>query len=50
MNIQTVTDILTEANRPKIVVAGDFCLDKYIYVDAERDEPSVETGLTAYQV
>lgn len=50
MNIQTMTDILTEANRPKIVVAGDFCLDKYIYVDAERDEPSVETGLTAYQV
>lgn len=35
---------------PKIVVVGDFCLDKYLYIDAALDEPSVETGLTAYQV
>lgn len=33
-----------------VTVFGDFCLDKYLYIDSKRDEPSVETGLTAYQV
>jgi bifunctional ADP-heptose synthase (sugar kinase/adenylyltransferase) len=33
-----------------ITVFGDFCLDKYLYIDPDKDEPSVETGLTAYQI
>ncbi|MDO4586129.1 MAG: PfkB family carbohydrate kinase [Planctomycetia bacterium] len=39
-----------QQTRPRIVVFGDYCLDKYLYIDADLDEPSVETGLTAYQV
>jgi len=34
----------------RIAVVGDFFLDRYWEIDAARDEPSVETGLTAYQV
>jgi len=33
-----------------VVVFGDYCLDAYLHIDATRDEPSLETGLTAYQV
>jgi sugar/nucleoside kinase (ribokinase family) len=29
---------------------GDFFLDKWLEIDRSYDEPSVETGLTAYQV
>lgn len=43
-------EILQKGKRTKIVVIGDYCLDKYLFIDASLDEPSVETGLTAYQV
>lgn len=33
-----------------ITVAGDYCLDKYLYINPTQDEISVETHLTAYQV
>ena len=33
-----------------ILVLGDFFLDRYLAIDADLDEPSLETGLTAYQV
>jgi rfaE bifunctional protein kinase chain/domain len=46
-NILNVSD-RTESRT--ITVFGDYCLDKYLYIDPSRDEPSVETGLTAYQV
>ena len=29
---------------------GDLFLDRYLDIDPALDEPSVETGLTAYQV
>ena len=35
---------------PPVVVYGDYCLDAYLQIDATLDEPSLETGLTAYQV
>ena len=41
---------LTAGDAPVVAVFGDFCLDRYVYIDAERDEPSVETGLTAWQI
>ena len=50
MNTERIIDVLTSSCRPTITVAGDYCLDKYLYIDAKLDEPSVETGLTAYQV
>ncbi|MDR2050085.1 MAG: PfkB family carbohydrate kinase [Treponema sp.] len=34
----------------RIAVAGDLFLDKWLEIDRNLDEPSVETGLTAYQV
>lgn len=37
-------------DRARILVLGDYCLDKYLYIDPALDELSVETGLTAYQV
>jgi len=46
-NILTVLD---KAAERKITVFGDYCLDKYLYIDSSRNEPSLETGLTAYQV
>ncbi|MEI6326235.1 MAG: carbohydrate kinase, partial [Gemmataceae bacterium] len=34
----------------RIGVFGDLFLDRYLAIDAGLDEPSIETGLTAYQV
>jgi len=33
-----------------VLVVGDFFLDKYLDIDARLSEPSLETGLEAYQV
>ncbi len=33
-----------------VAVAGDFFLDRYLIIDPELTEPSIETGLDAYQV
>lgn len=41
---------LERTHQIRILVFGDYTLDKYLYIDPARDEPSVETGLTAYQV
>ena len=32
-----------------IAVLGDYYLDEYLWIDAELNEPSLETGLVAYQ-
>ncbi len=45
-----IREKLLQKPTPAIAVVGDFCLDKYLFIDAKDDEPSVETGLTAYQV
>ena len=50
MNAKVINKILRNGKQPVITVFGDFCLDKYLYIDAARDELSVETGLTAFQV
>jgi rfaE bifunctional protein kinase chain/domain len=36
--------------RLTIALVGDLFLDRYLEIDAAADEPSIETGLTAYQV
>ncbi len=33
-----------------VLVVGDFFLDKYLVIDPDLDEPSLETGLDAHQV
>lgn len=45
-----ICSILNGGKDIKIAVSGDFCLDKYLYIDGRRDEISLETGKTAYQV
>jgi len=50
MERESLIGKLTGGAAPVITVFGDVCLDKYLYIDAAKDEPSLETGLTAYQV
>ncbi len=33
-----------------VLVVGDFFLDKYLVIDPDLDEPSLETGLHAHQI
>lgn len=42
--------ILDKAKKLKIMVVGDYFLDHYLFIDPVKDELSVETGKTAYQV
>ncbi len=34
----------------RLVVAGDFCLDRYLEIDPARQETSIETGLPVHNV
>jgi bifunctional ADP-heptose synthase (sugar kinase/adenylyltransferase) len=34
----------------RIAVVGDFFLDRYLHIDPAKDETSIETGLTVYNV
>jgi len=42
--------VLATVPHRRIGLVGDLFLDRYLDIDPTRDEPSVETGLTAYQV
>ena len=42
--------ILNALPRLRIAVVGDLFLDRYLDLDATLTEPSIETGLDAYQV
>ena len=46
----TIEQILATLPAARIGLIGDLFLDRYLDIDAGLDEPSVETGLTAYQV
>jgi bifunctional ADP-heptose synthase (sugar kinase/adenylyltransferase) len=50
LNSETIDRILQAAPRCVIGVLGDMFLDRYLEIDRALDEPSVETGRTAYQV
>lgn len=50
IDIGKIGAALARTGEARIAVFGDFCLDKYLYIDPARDEVSVETGLTAYMV
>ena len=45
-----VEAILAELPSLRIGVLGDLFLDRYFDLDATLTEPSIETGLDAYQV
>src|SRR3982750_2747840 len=44
-----IEHILTTIPGKTVGVLGDLFLDRYLDIDAARNEPSVKTGLTAYQ-
>jgi rfaE bifunctional protein kinase chain/domain len=43
-------NITSEYSSLSIAVLGDFCLDRYLEIDTEREEVSIETGLPVYNV
>lgn len=50
MNKSRLTEILTKFPETRIAVVGDYFLDKWLLINRDLDELSIETGLTAYQV
>jgi rfaE bifunctional protein kinase chain/domain len=50
MDNQRLLELLSGLNRTRILVVGDFFLDKYLDIDERLGEPSLETGLIAHQV
>ena len=50
MDIEKIRQALNRTADVKVAVFGDYCLDKYLYMDPARDELSVETGLMAWQI
>lgn len=50
LTTEHVEQVLTRAPGLKIGVLGDLFLDRYFDLDAALSEPSIETGLDAYQV
>src|SRR5882724_4468926 len=47
---ETLERILHGIPELSMVVLGDLFLDRYLDIDAALTEPSIETGLDAYQV
>jgi rfaE bifunctional protein kinase chain/domain len=45
-----LAELLGRFPAASVLVVGDFFLDKYLDIDPARTEPSLETGLDAYQV
>jgi bifunctional ADP-heptose synthase (sugar kinase/adenylyltransferase) len=50
LNATSIERILNRLPSLRIGVVGDLFLDRYLDIDATLTEPSVETGLDAYQV
>jgi rfaE bifunctional protein kinase chain/domain len=50
MDQQRLDTILSQFSQKKILVVGDFFLDKYLIVEQSLAEISLETGLEAHQV
>ncbi len=50
MDITEIVTRLDHSSEKRIVVLGDWCLDKYMYSDPKEDDISVETGMPAWQV
>ncbi len=50
MDETRLKELLDGFPKVRIAVIGDFFLDKWLTIDRGLDEPSLETGLTAYQV
>ena len=50
MQYERLQQITSQFKGKRVVVCGDFFLDRYLWIDPDRAEISVETGSTAHQV
>ncbi len=50
MNSSRTQELLYSFSSLRIAVVGDFCLDRYLEIDAAHREISIETGLPVYKV
>ncbi|MBN2328811.1 MAG: carbohydrate kinase [Candidatus Omnitrophica bacterium] len=50
MDKNRLQEILSRFPERRILIVGDFFLDRYLMIDPALDEISIETGKTAYQV
>jgi rfaE bifunctional protein kinase chain/domain len=50
MDERRLDELLTRFPHLHVLVVGDFFLDKYLIIDRQLSEVSLETGLEAYQV
>ncbi|MCX7824820.1 MAG: PfkB family carbohydrate kinase [Verrucomicrobiae bacterium] len=50
MNLSRFESVTSRYPSLRIAVVGDFCLDRYLEIDPERAETSIETGLPVHNV
>jgi len=50
MKAERFHEIIERYGRLRIGIVGDFFLDRYLHIDPAKDETSIETGLTVYNV
>ena len=50
MNAERFAKITARYHQLRIAVVGDFFLDRYLHIDPSKNETSIETGLTVYNV
>src|SRR6266404_5782920 len=50
MNLDRFRAVTARYPKLKVAVVGDFCLDRYLEIDAARQETSIETGLPVHNV
>lgn len=50
MTQDRLSELLKSFSALRIAVVGDFCLDRYLEIDAAHEEVSIETGLPVYKV
>ncbi|RFC44089.1 MAG: bifunctional sugar kinase/adenylyltransferase [Verrucomicrobia bacterium] len=50
MTLERLRALLEAFSKLRIAVVGDFCLDRYLEIDALHEETSIETGLPVYKV
>lgn len=50
MTSERFAEIVARYKGLRVAVVGDFCLDRYMEIDPERAETSIETGLPVYNV
>lgn len=50
MNPLRLAALLGSFPRLRLAVVGDFCLDRYLEIDPDHEELSIETGLPVYKV